>query len=64
MTENVEKIRDLIHKDSPNNPWAHRHHWDQLWSLPGDLKNKFEHAPHCHKVCSLTLGKWSKAAVR
>jgi hypothetical protein len=23
-----------------------------------------EHAPHCRKVCSLTLDKWWKAAAR
>jgi hypothetical protein len=34
-------------RPSPNNPWAHRHCWDQLWNLPGDLNRKFEHAPHC-----------------
>jgi hypothetical protein len=32
---------------SPNNPWARRHRWDQLWCLPGDLNRKFEHEPHC-----------------
>jgi hypothetical protein len=37
-----------------NNPWARRHRWDQLWSLPGHLNRKFEHALHCRKVCSLT----------
>jgi hypothetical protein len=60
MTENVEKIRELIHED-------HRRTmheltdtagiWDQLWSLPGYLKRKFEHAPHCHEVCSPPLDK-------
>jgi hypothetical protein len=30
---------------------------DQLWSLPGDLKRKSEHAPHCREACSLTLDK-------
>jgi hypothetical protein len=29
----------------PNNPWTHTHHWDQLWSLSGDLKRKSELAP-------------------
>jgi hypothetical protein len=48
---------------SLNNPWARKHHWDQLWSLPGDLNRKLEHAPHCHEVCSLTLDKRSKAGV-
>jgi hypothetical protein len=34
-------------RPSPNNPWARRHCWDQLWSFPGDLNRKFEHAQHC-----------------
>jgi hypothetical protein len=46
---------------SPNNPWAQRHCWDRLWSLPGDHNRKFEHTLHCHEVCSLTLDRWSKA---
>jgi hypothetical protein len=29
--------------------------------LPGDLNRKFEHAPHCRKVCSPSLDEWSKA---
>jgi hypothetical protein len=45
-----------------DNQWACRHPWDDLWSLPGDQNRKFKHVPHCHKVCSLTLDKWSKAA--
>jgi hypothetical protein len=49
-------------RPSPNNPWAHRHRWDQLWSFQGDLNRIFEHAPHFHKVCSPTLDKWSTAA--
>jgi hypothetical protein len=38
---------------SPNNPWAHRHHWEQLWSLPGDVNRKFEHAPHCSFITTM-----------
>jgi hypothetical protein len=53
-TENAGKIRTRL---SSNNPWARRHRWDQLWSLPGDLSRKFEHAPHCREVCSPTLDK-------
>jgi hypothetical protein len=47
----------------PNNPWARRYHWYQLWSLPGDLNRKFEHVPHCCEVRSPTLDKWTKAVV-
>jgi hypothetical protein len=36
-------------RPSLNNPWVRRHRWHQLWSLPGDLNRKFEHAPHCRK---------------
>jgi hypothetical protein len=35
-----------------NNPWARRRSWDQLQSLPRDRNRKFEHAPHCCRVCS------------
>jgi hypothetical protein len=45
-----------------NNPWACRHCWDQLWTLPRDLNRKFEYALHCREVCSPTLDKWPKAA--
>jgi hypothetical protein len=42
MTENVEKIQELTHwRLSPNNPWARRHLWDQLWRLSGELNRKF-----------------------
>jgi hypothetical protein len=41
----------------PNNPWARRHRWVQLWSLPGDLNRKFEHAFHCREVCSVTAAR-------
>jgi hypothetical protein len=58
-------------RPSPNNPCTHRHFWDQLRSLPGDLNRTFEHVLrtfehvlHCRRVCSPTLGKWSKAAAR
>jgi hypothetical protein len=64
-TDNVEKnSRTRQWRLSPNNPWAHRHCWDHLRSLPGDLNRKFEHASHCHEVCSPTICKWSKAVVR
>jgi hypothetical protein len=54
--------RNLPRRPLLNNPWVHRHRGDQLWSLPGGLNSKFQHAPHCRKVCSLNLGKWWKAA--
>jgi hypothetical protein len=44
-TENVEKIREFIQEDcrlSANNPLAYRHHWDQLWSLPGDCNKNLK----------------------
>jgi hypothetical protein len=37
----------------PSNPWAHR--WDQLWSLPGDLKRNSEHAPHCSVIMTMHM---------
>jgi hypothetical protein len=40
-------LRTPPRRPSPNKPWARRYRWDQLWSLPGDLNRKFEHAPHC-----------------
>jgi hypothetical protein len=38
-TENVEKIRELIHED--HNPWAHRHRWDHLWNCKEILTENF-----------------------
>jgi hypothetical protein len=35
---------------SPNNSWACRHRWDQLWSLPGNINRKFEHAAAWKRV--------------
>jgi hypothetical protein len=58
ITENAEKFWELIHEDCR---WACRHRWDQLWGLTGGLNRKFEHAPHCCEVHSLTLDKWLKA---
>jgi hypothetical protein len=52
-----KKSRTLQRRQSPKNPLARRHRWDQLWSLPGNLNRKFEHAPHCREVCSPTLDK-------
>jgi hypothetical protein len=48
-TENDEKVREFIHEDRrhtihelADTVWV-----SYLWSLPGDLNGKFEHAPHC-----------------
>jgi hypothetical protein len=60
----LKKLKTHPWRPSSNNQWARRHRWDQLWSLPGDLNRKFEHALHCRRVCSPTLDKWSKAVVR
>jgi hypothetical protein len=38
---------------SVNNPWARKHHWNQLWSLPRDLNTKFEHALHCRVITTM-----------
>jgi hypothetical protein len=40
-------------RQSPNNPSAHRHCRDQLWSLPGGLNRKFEHAPRCSFITTV-----------
>jgi hypothetical protein len=58
-TENVEKIREIIHENRRRtiHELADTVGMDQLWSLPGDLKRKFEHAPHCREVCSPHLDK-------
>jgi hypothetical protein len=61
MTENVEKILELVHEDH-HQKRAPRHQWDQLWSLPGDLNRKIEYVLHYHEVCSPTVGTGSEAA--
>jgi hypothetical protein len=35
-----KNLKTSPQRPSPNNPWARRHLWDQLWSFPGDLNNK------------------------
>jgi hypothetical protein len=64
MIEKVEKIRTHLWRPLLYNPWAHRHCWTQLWSLPGNLNTKFEHALHCCEVCSLIVDKWSRWVAR
>jgi hypothetical protein len=54
-TESVEKFENSSMKTVTEQSWACRFHWDQLWSSPGDLNRKFEHAPHCHEVYSPTM---------
>jgi hypothetical protein len=56
----LKKIRELIHEDRRRtiHELADTVGMDQLWSLPGDLNGKFEHAPpHCREFCSPPLDK-------
>jgi hypothetical protein len=46
-TENVGEFENSSTKTIAEQSRARRHHWDQLWSLPGDLNRKSEHAPYC-----------------
>jgi hypothetical protein len=46
----LKNLRTYPRKLSPNNPWANRYRWDQLWSFTGVLNRKCEHAPHCHFI--------------
>jgi hypothetical protein len=50
-----ENIRTHQRRSLLNNPWARRHCWDQLWSLPGDLNGEFEHALHCSFITTMHL---------
>jgi hypothetical protein len=50
-------LRTHPRRPSPNNPWAHRHHLDQLWSLPGDVNRKFEHVPGCSFIMTMRSPK-------
>jgi hypothetical protein len=59
----LKNLRTLPQRLSLNNPWARRHHWDQLWSV-SDLYRKSEHSPHCHEVCSPTLQMIKAAACK
>jgi hypothetical protein len=54
-----KKIRELLHEDRRRtiHELADAVGMDQLWSLPGDLNRKFEHAPHCREVGSPPLDK-------
>jgi hypothetical protein len=54
MTENVKNLRTHPWWLSPNNPWASRHCWDQLWSLPEILAENLNR-PH-------TAPLWLKCA--
>jgi hypothetical protein len=42
----LKNSRTPLQRPSPNNPWAGKRHWDELWSLPGDLNRKFEHVSY------------------
>jgi hypothetical protein len=62
MTENVDKFRNLSHKDHRRAMHELKAPLGVLWSFSGDLNGKFEHLQHCHDVCSPTLDK-TKAVV-
>jgi hypothetical protein len=50
---------------SRNNPWAGRRHWDQLWSLPGNLNRKFEHVSYCSITTThLPMHPWKPQSLR
>jgi hypothetical protein len=51
----LKKFENSSRKTVAEQSMSSQHHWDQLWSLPGDLNRKFEHVPHCRKVCSPTV---------
>jgi hypothetical protein len=52
--ENVAKLREPIHEDRRRTIHDLRHSWDQLWSMPGDLNRKPEHAQHAKFVPRLS----------
>jgi hypothetical protein len=49
----LKKSKTHPWRPSVNNPWAHRHCWDQLWSLPGDLNRKFDYVLHCSFITTV-----------
>jgi hypothetical protein len=64
MTENAEKIWELIHE---GRRWTIHELAETIgigYGVCQGILTEFENAPHCHEVCSLTLDKWSKAAAR
>jgi hypothetical protein len=58
-----KSLRTHLQRPLPNNPWTRRHHWDQSWSVPGDLNRKLNmhhiapsrrvhpHVPENHSAC-------------
>jgi hypothetical protein len=53
----LKKFENSSTKTAAKQSMSLRHHWAQLWSLPGDLNRKYEHVPHCREICSPTLDK-------
>jgi hypothetical protein len=54
MTENAQKNwRNYPRKTVAKQSMSSQTLLDQLWSLPGDLNRKSEHAPHCHHLSRL-----------
>jgi hypothetical protein len=53
MTEKNSRTRPW--RLLPYYPWAHRHCWNQIWSLPGDLNRKSDHTLHCSFIMTTRL---------
>jgi hypothetical protein len=53
-TEDVEKIKNST-TTTVAKQYMSSQHWDQLWSLPGDLNRKCEHVPHCSFITTMLL---------
>jgi hypothetical protein len=54
QAENVEIIRELIHEDRRQTIHELADTTGQLWSLPGDLNRKFEYAPNCSFIMTMS----------
>jgi hypothetical protein len=50
-TENVERIRELLHEDRRRTIHVLADNVRiSYWSLPGNMNRKFEHAPYCSSI--------------
>jgi hypothetical protein len=57
MTEDVAKIKNSSAKTVNEQSISSQTPLGSVMEFAGDLNRKFEHALHCHKVCSQTLDK-------